>query len=652
MPSPRNTVWIPLALAAIVAVLYAPTAHFAFLNYDDPDYVANSHVLAGLTLANLRWAFTSAYAANWFPLTWISHMLDRNLFGHQPGAQHLMNVALHALATLLLYTALRRLTHQAWPSAFVALIFAIHPLHIESVAWVAERKDVLSAVFFFTAIWAYAIYSEHPSPFRYAAVTLAVCCALMSKPTTVTLPFVFLLLDYWPLRRTGPRRLLLEKAPWIALSIAVSIVTYLVQQHAGAVFAAAEIPLALRLENAVVSYAIYLLKFFAPFDLAVFYPYPASIPVWQASAAAALLAAVSAAVFFAQRRYLVTGWLWFLGTLLPMIGLIQAGLQSRADRYTYLPLTGLAVMLAWGSSELWETRKPALAIAAGAVAVAMIAATCANLQNWRDSITLFRHAIAVTQSNYVAYNNLGVALRRGGHIADSIPLFESAIRFHPSDVEAQNNLGEALMLVGHPDQALPHVLEALRLNPGLAEAHINLGALFNKRGQFDEGAKQYQLALHLDPENAEAHAGLGITLTELHRYEEALPQLLQAVHQKPDSADVHYNLGRLYGLAGRTGDAIAEFSATVQLDPANAQAHFNLGTAFAQQNRIPEAEQQFREAVHLNPADLNAHFNLASALATQGRYNEAIPEFSEVLRLDPNFTSARQALDECRRLCQ
>lgn len=654
MPTRRNTalrtIWISLSLAILVLAIYAPVGRFTFLNYDDPDYVANPHVLEGFGTANLAWAFTSAHAANWVPFTWISHMIDRELFGDQAGLHHLMNVALHALGAVLLFAALRRMTGAEWRSAFVALILALHPLHVESVAWVAERRDVLSGVFFFGTLRVYAYYAARPTLARYAVVMALCCCALLSKPTAVTLPLVLLLLDYWPLQRSGGRRLVLEKIPLAALSIAASVVTYVVQQSAGAVFGAAEIPLTMRLENALVSYGIYLLKFFVPASLAVFYPYPASIPVWQTFAAASALAAISAAVFLSRRRYLVTGWLWFLITLVPMIGLIQAGLQAHADRYTYLPLTGLAIMVSWGATELFETRRTALAIAGVAAGIVMAATTCLNLQNWRDSIALFRHAIAVTDGNYVAYNNLGIALRRSGRVDESIPLFEAAIRADPAHAEAQNNLGEALLVESRPDQALPHITEALRLNPDLAEAHINLGTVLVGRGRLADAVEQYRTALRLNPENSEAHAGLGVVLTELGRFDEALPQLLETVRLDPWSGDAHYNLGRLYGLSGRAEDAIAEFRESIRLDPANAEAHFNLGTALAAKDRLADAEKEFRAALRLKPDYLNAHFNLASALASQGRYDDAIPEFSEVLRLNPYFGEARRGLEYCRQL--
>ena len=646
----RRWLWAYLGLVIVTFAVYSQVRHFEFVNFDDPDYVDNPHVRAGLSLAGAEWAATATDAANWFPLTWISHMLDRELFGGDSGSPHLMNVALHAIATLFLFAAMSRVTGMRSRSALVAAIFALHPLHIESVAWVAERKDVLSALFFFATMWAYARYVERRSVGRYIVAALLMCCGLMSKPTTVTLPFVLLLLDYWPFRRSGGIRLWLEKIPLILLSIAASVVTFLVQRHGGAVLSLGEIPFGTRLANAAVSYAVYILNFLWPVNLAVFYPYPASIPPWKTIAAALALAAITVGVLLARKRYLIAGWLWFLGMLLPTIGLIQAGIQSRADRYTYLPLTGLAIMLVWGLAELLEPRlwgRKALAIASLAAIAALAWTTYFDLQPWHDSISLFRRALQVTQGNYLAANNLGVALRRSGRIQEAIPLFESAFRDNPAYAEAQSNLGEALLAESKVKEALPHILEALRLDPNLAVAHVNFGAALSRSGRFAEAAGQYQIALKLQPDQADAHAGLGIMLTELGRYPEALPELLEALQMQPRDANSHYNLGRLYGLMGRPDDAIDEFAETIHLDPNDPQAHFNLGTALAGKGRIDEAIEQFRVTARLSPGDLNAHFNLGSALATEGRYEEAIPEFSEVVRLNPAFADAQRALQYC-----
>jgi tetratricopeptide (TPR) repeat protein len=637
-------------LAAIFAV-YSQVRHFDFVNYDDPDYVSNAHVRNGLTTQNLTWAFASVDDANWFPLTRISHLLDLQLFGFNSGPQHLTNVLLHAISAVLLFWLFQRMTGARWPSAFVAFVFALHPLHVESVAWVAERKDVLSTLFLFLALWAYLNYVKRPAIGRYLLVVLWFCAGIMSKPMVVTLPFMALLLDVWPLRRFS-RRAILEKLPLLAISAAASIVTYLAQQEAGSVASFNEIPFALRAGNTLVTYVTYISQFFWPVNLAVFYPYPAGSSLWPPTAAALLLAGITVLALrsFKRRPYLAVGWFWYLCTLVPVIGLIQVGLQSRADRYTYVPLIGLSIMLAWGFADLY-TLRPA---AKSAVAVLGVLAcsvwsylTWLNLANWRDSVSLFQHASQVTSENYVAYNNLGAALQERGQTTEAVADIQEALRIRPQYPDAQNNLGDALLAQGKTDEAAPHIQEALRLDPGLPEAHINWATVLNKRGQHAEGAAEYRVALQLEPDNAQAHCGLGVALLDLDRYPEALTQLVEAIALKSDYADAHYNLGILYGALKRTDEAIGEFSATIRLQPNNPEAHFNLGTAFAAEDRLSQAIPEFQAAVRLNPNYINARFNLGSALASLGRYDEAITEFSEVLRLKPDFTAARRSLEAC-----
>jgi tetratricopeptide (TPR) repeat protein len=642
----RRNLWISLALLVATLAVYSPVHDFEFTNYDDPDYVTdNPQVRNALTSTGVVWAFTTSFAANWFPITWLSHMLDVQLFGLSSGMHHLTNVLLHAAASLLLFLLLLRSTGARWPSAFVAFVFALHPLHVESVAWVAERKDVLSALFWFATLLAYVHYVERPSASRYALVILLFCCGLMSKPMAVTLPFVALLLDWWPLRRLS-RKSVMEKLPLFALSLAASVVTYIVQQRGGAVLSTDNIPLALRIGNAIVSYVVYLGEFFWPAKLAVFYPYPSELPLWQPIAATLLLAGITALAL--RRRYLTVGWLWYLGTLVPVIGIVQVGVQSHADRYTYIPAIGIAIMLAWGAEELVQRH---LAAALGLVAcLAMAVTTWLSIQHWRNSTALFEHALAVTSGNYVAHNNLGVALRRSGRIAEAIPQFQQAIEIKTRFPEAQNNLGEALLVEGRLDEAAPHIGEALRLQPSLAEAHINWGTVLLKRSQPAEAATAYRVALQLQPVSSSAQYGLGVALTEQNQFVEALPHLQEAVRIKPEDPDAHYNLGRLFGLMGRPSEAAAEFAQTVRLQPYNAEAHFNLGNALAGQEKFGEALEEFRTAVRLKPVYTRAHFNYGSALATLGRFDEAIREFSEALRLEPNFVEARQSLEACRAL--
>ncbi len=651
--------WICLGLLAAIFLVYGQTAGHDFLNYDDPDYVFDSHVRAGLSPSGIAWALTSGYASNSFPLTWISHMLDFQLFGGRSGPPHLVNVALHAISTLLLFLFLRRVTGTVWRSAFVAAAFALHPLHVESVAWIAERKDVLSALFWMLALCAYARYVERPSAGRYAILAVAFCCGLLSKPMIVTFPFVALLLDAWPLGRFAniqARRLILEKVPLFALSLCASVVAFIAQSRQGAVNAFDQVPLIVRAGNAFVSYCLYLRDFIWPANLAVFYPY-IERPAWQMiGAALAVAAATALAVRGIRRRpYIAVGWFWYLGTLIPVIGLIQVGSQSRADRYTYIPLIGISIVVAWGAAELFEQRgwsRSLLAATAAAVCAIWAAASWSDVEYWRNSSTLFTHALAVTDANYVAYNNLAAELRRDGNISGAIDDFEHVVTIRPEDAEAQDNLGEALTAAGKLDEAAPHLVQAVRLRPSFAKAHVDLGAVLLRTGHAGEAETQYRIAVEFQPTDAAAQFGLGgVLMAEgrekeaLARLERALPLLRAQVAMNPEEVDGHYNLGTVYGMLGRADEAIAEFSQAIRLRPGDAQARFNLGTALASRNRLNEAAAEFAEAVHLVPDYAAAHFNLARILVALGRKEDAIGEYRETLRLTPDNANARRELE-------
>lgn len=642
MKATNRDLWICLLLLAAIFAVYSQVRHFEFVNYDDPDYVSNSHVRNGLTSQSLIWTFTSTGDANWFPLTRISHVLDFQLFGYNSGPQHLTNVILHAISAVLLFWLFKRMTGARWPSAFVAFVFALHPLHIESVAWVAERKDVLSTLSLFLALWAYLNYVNRPGSGRYLLVVLLFCAGIMSKPMVVTFPFIALLLDVWPLRRFSGKAVR-EKLPLFVIAIGASIATYLVQRHGGAVETFTEVSLGLRAANALNSYVTYLFQFLWPANLAVFYPF-AETSLWLTIGAAMLLAGITAIVMrnLKLRPYLAVGWFWYLGTLLPVIGLIQAGVQSRADRYTYVPLIGISIMLAWGVAA-----RPAAGVLGVLVCTVWSYFTWINLGNWRDSVSLFQHAIQVTSNNYLAYNNLGVALRQRGQTAEAMADFQEAVQIRPHYAEAENNLGEALLAQGRVDEASTYIQAALQQDPESSEALVNWATILNRRGRHDEAAAEYRAALRLEPDNAEAHCGLGVALMELGQYQDAMPQLVRAIDIKPDYPDAHYNLGLLYGSLQRTGEAIQQFSETIRLQPDNPEAHFNLGTAYAAEDRMSQAVPEFQTAVRLRPGYVNARFNLGSALASLGRFDEAIHEFSEVLRLKPDFTEARRNLEAC-----
>jgi tetratricopeptide (TPR) repeat protein len=565
-PGTVSTGWIYVLLAFLTIATYARVFTHGFVSYDDPDYItANPHVRAGLTWDGALWAFTTGHAANWHPLTWLSHMLDWQLFGPQAGMHHLVSVGMHAASALLLFALLNRMTGARYRSAFVALAFALHPLHVESVAWASERKDVLSGLFWFLTLWTYLNYVDRPAIWRYLLMAGAFACGLLSKPMIVTLPAVLLLLDVWPLRRFGSRAIL-EKLPLIPLALASAAITFLVQQRGGAVTALDEFPPGLRVENALVSYVAYLAKFIWPSNLAVFYPYP-ELDGLKAALAAALILGISIAVAagFAKRPYLAVGWLWYIVTLIPVIGLVQVGAQARADRYTYIPAIGLAIVLAWGAAEFLPPRYAA--IAGAAVCAAWTIASWNYIGAWQDSASLFRHAIDATSGNYVAYNGLGSVLGNEGRMKEAETEYRAALAVRPDSAKAHAGLGVALLGQSRAPEALPHLLEAIRLNPGDADAHYNLGTAYQALGRTDD----------------------------------AIAELSAAVRLKPLDADAHYHLGTALVAAGRMPDAVNEFAEAVKLEPDHVEARFNLASALASTGRLDEAIAQFTEVLRLRP---------------------------------------------------
>jgi len=645
-------VWIGILLLISVLAVYSPVRHFDFVNYDDPDYVTdNTHVRSGLTASGIAWAFTSSYAANWIPLTWISHMADVSALGLDSGQHHLTSVVLHALSTLLLFAALRRMTGTRWRSAFVALLFALHPLHVQSVAWIAERKDTLSTAFWMLALFLYARFAERPHARRYASVMVAYCAALLAKPMAVTFPFVLVLLDLWPLRRFPSLiQSVRDKVPMLVLSAAVSVVTFVVQRSGGAVMSVESVPLGLRTANAFVSYLAYLGQMIRPAKLAVFYPYPAEIPAWEAMGAVAIVIGVSVLVWRARRYpYLATGWFWYLGTLLPVIGFLQVGEQARADRYTYVPLIGIAVLVAWGAADLMRTwLRPVVAGLAAAVCVAFALATSIELKHWENTETLMTRAIEVTSGNYVAHDNLGEALRRKRRTNEAIIHFREAVRIRPQSVEGHNNLGDALIALGSVEEGAAELRKALLLNPDFPESHVNLGTALNKLGRPADAVAEYRKAVELRPDGVVALTGLGAALVSAGQTDQGLGYLREAIRLRPEYADAHYGMGIALAGMQRVGEAAAEFAEAARIDPGDAEAHYNLGTAMGAQGRMPEAVEQFRIALQLRPGYANAELNLGKALAYLERYDEAIQHVDAALRLNPSLPDAREVLDTLR----
>ncbi len=527
---------ILLSLGIVVLVSFWPVIDCDFVNFDDDLYVTgNDHVREGLTADSVRWAFTTTHNANWFPLTWLSHMLDVQLFGLDARWHHLTNLLLHVANTLLLFLVLHRMSGAPWQSAFVAAAFGVHPLHVESVAWVAERKDVLAALFWMLTLLAYCLYVERPKLQRYLLVVLLFALGLMSKPMLVTLPFVLLLLDFWPLQRLGKatngetgaalgwdaiRPLIREKLPLFYLTLLSIFVTYRVQQAGGAVVPIETMPLGLRISNALVSYLGYLRKTLWPSDLAVFYPYPSSFPAWQVLGSALLLVAISTAVVWKARRapYLMTGWLWYLGTLVPVIGLVQVGRQSMADRYTYIPSIGLFIVVAWGVPELlrsWRHRRLMLAVASTAVLVALCIATSQQTRHWQSSIALFGHALDVTRDNYVAHYNRGAAYSDLGRHEQAIVDFDAAIGINPKDAMIHDYRGVAHAALGHHDQAIRAYDEAIALSPTYSSAYYNRGLSELQLGKDEAAIDDFTRAIELDPMSPNAYYNRALVLLDL-----------------------------------------------------------------------------------------------------------------------------------------
>jgi protein O-mannosyl-transferase len=651
----RSGFWIHAALFVATFAVYAQVRHFDFLNFDDPDYVTgNSHVRHGITSDGLRWAFTSGEAANWFPVTRLTHMLDVQLFGLRSGWHHLTNVLIHALAAMILFAFLQRATRARWPSAFVAFLFALHPLHVESVAWVAERKDVLSALFWFLALWAYVRYAERPELRRYALVLAVFCLGLMSKPMTVTLPLVLLLLDVWPLRRPRTARLLWEKIPFFALSAAVAIATFLVQRGTGAVESLSVHPIAMRVENALVSYVVYIVKMFWPTRLAAFYPYPQDVPAWEAVLAGLAIVAITVLVLrsLRDRPYLAAGWLWFLGTLVPVIGLVQVGSQARADRYMYIPMVGLSIMLAWGAADVvrrWPGAKRPVSALAAAACLSLTAVTWFQLQHWKNSESLFQHAIEVTKGNAVAHHNLGnILLRVPARLPEAVAQLEEALRLEPNSPKVHTDLGVALSkMPGRLPDAIAEYRAALRLEPDSAIVHNNLGnALADIRGGLPLAVSEYETALRLKPDYAEAHNNLGTALSKIGRLPEALAEFEAAVRIDPDYADPHNNIGTaLSRMPGRSGDAISEYRAALRIKPDYADAHLNLGVALAElPGRLPEAITEYQAALRIQPDFVKARVDLGSAFLDAGRLPEAVAQYEAAIKIEPGSAEAHYNL--------
>ena len=622
-------------------------------------------------------------------LTWFTHMLDVQLFGMKAGWHHLMNVFFHIANALLLFLILHRMTKALWQSAFVAALFALHPLHVESVAWTAERKDVLSTLFWMLSLGTYTYYVERPGYRKYLFVLGFFALALMSKPMVVTFPFVLLLLDYWPLGRLQPAQqdrsgahnavspeklarkqrraanasaknavplkeqavqpvqwsliqpLLREKAPLFFLSIISSVITFINQEEGTSLHA---LPADARMANALVSYGKYLVKTIWPQDLAVFYPHPETLPFWQVLGAALLLSTVTFLVVWKTKRYpyLGVGWLWYLGTLVPVIGLVQSGSQAMGDRYSYVSLIGIFIMVAWGvpdSLKKWNRRKTALGILSGAVVLTCIVLTWLQLRLWQNSETLFRHALKVTVDNSVANNNLGAALLDQGKIADAMTHFQAALRIDPRNARAWNNLGTVYEKSGQTAKAIEAFQQALKLRPKDAEFWNNIGLVYGKSGQTAKAVEAIQQALRIDPAYDEAWNNLGNAYGAIGETVEAIEAFQEALRINPKHANAWNNLGVAYADSGRSVEAIAAFRQSLRVSPEQASVWNNLAVAYRKQGQTAEAIEAYRQALAIKPDYAKAWFGLGVVYGESGQTERVREVYRRLRAMDPTLAA-------------
>jgi protein O-mannosyl-transferase len=579
-----------VGLCLLTILTFWPVHRFGFVQYDDIEFVVeNPHVRTGLTAANVRWAFQNPYSRTGGPLTWLSHMIDIELYGLIAGGHHVTNLVFHVASALLLLFVLWRMTGSTWRSAFVAALFAVHPLHVESVAWIAERKDVLSGFFWFATIGAYTSYVRRGGRLRYAAVLALFVLGLMSKPMIVTLPFVLLLLDIWPLQRlpldrwrARLPRLVLEKLPLIVLGGVAILLTLLAQQEAGAVSSFDVLPLSGRITNAAVSYIAYLVKTVWPADLIPFYPYRRSISPTLVTGCVLMLLVLSAAAVRAARRapYVTVGWCWFVATLVPVIGLVQVGGHAMADRFTYLPLVGIFLVVSWGGAAVLARIGPhqrGTALCATVILVACAFTARAQAMHWRDGLALWEHTVRVDPDNARAYSNLGVVLAGLNRRGEAIAAYRRSLHLQPGVPQTLTNLGLELEAAGRSEEAIPHYAEAARIAPTYVKPRLHLATLLAVAGRTEEAISYFQEAIRLEPRNSELRVNLAVTLGRSGRPMEALPHMLEAVRLEPKQPRWRYFAAVMLVEAGHPAEAIPLLEGVLTLDPHDADARRLLG---------------------------------------------------------------------------
>ncbi len=686
---------ICIGVALCCAAIYGQTLAHGFVSYDDGLYVTdNAEVQAGLNRANVVWAFTTERAMYMHPLTWLSHMLDCQVYGLKSWGHHLTNLVLHTLNSILLFLVLTRMTRRTWPSALVAALFAVHPLHVESVAWVAERKDVLSMLFWTAGMGAYAWHRSRPGFRRYLAVAVLFLLGFMSKPMVVTFPFVLLLLDYWPLDqadRTAPfggtlgrmTRLTVEKVPLFLMTAAMCTVTMIMQMRGRNLAFGENVPLASRCANAAVVYTLYLVKTVWPSGLAVYYPHPITRPAWQVAGAAIVLVAVTLVCLREMRRrpFLLVGWLWYLGTLVPVIEIVQAGTFSHADRYTYIPLVGIFIMAAFGLDELCSAGLvPAKAAAlAGILAVAALTVAAVHQTAcWKDSETLFRHALAVTPDNTFSQTDLAVGLYEKGKMAEALEHCQRAVQLapgnnvaiertamilheegryaealakhrealalQPDDAKTRNNLRRTLKALGQLD-AIEDECRQLEQNPAkTVEQYCRLGALAMALGNNEASFRAYGAALQMEPGGTKVHISIADALSKEENYADALTYYEKALQADPKDVHTLYNAGLMLAKMKQPDKAAEKYREALKWNPDFAQAHNNLANLLANGRRLEEAVGHYRRAIDLDPNYAQPRVNLASVLAFQGYADEAVALYEQAVKITPEAVGVRLSL--------
>ncbi len=606
-----TTFLICICLSVVAAAVYWDLRSSEFINFDDNLYVTeNATVKAGLTPEGVYWAFTfSEKDFYWHPVTWLSHMLDCELYGVSAEAHHTTNLQIHILNAILLFILLKYATHLTWPSAFVAAIFALHPINVDSVAWIAARKNVFSSFFWLLTLYIYVNYTKTPSLIRYLLIVVSFSLGLMAKSMLVTLPFLLLLLDYWPLKRIAPAQvdnhtpllisylstiskqrrqlasLVLEKVPLFALSILSVYLSLTSIQAFDPVIPLETVSIELRVANALVSYISYLKNAFYPNNLALFYPFPRTIPITSLLASLVMLTAISVTVLKIGNRfpYLITGWFWFLGTLIPVSGLVQQGLwPALADRWAYIPLIGIFIMVAWGLNDLILRHprvKGVICVAALGVLGVLCVCTREQTKHWRDSTAIFKRTVNVTDRNYTFLNNLGKELHVQGRLDDAIANFREAIKVKPDYADALTNLGLAYHDQNKDEQAIRQLLETLQLHPNHTDTYNNLGLIFSDIGYFEKAVGYFLRALEIDSEYDRAHYNLGVVLNKQGNRKQAIFHYLESLKRKPDNASAHNNLANALFLEGKTSQAIYHYRAALEIVPEFTDARANLDTA-------------------------------------------------------------------------